>query len=73
MNNAIKNTIFNVVSLLYEWDYHLLENNVSERSIAHKLGCYLQLLFNDYDVDCEYNRNALEEVGYTKRWILGYK
>lgn len=41
-------------------DLFLLENNVNERSITHKLAEYLQLEFSDYNVDCEYNRNGLE-------------
>ena len=28
-----------------------------EREVSHKLGCYLQPLFNDLNVDCEYNRH----------------
>ena len=35
----------------------LLENNLSERCIAHKLAEYLKGEFADFDVDCEYNRN----------------
>ncbi len=67
MKYAVINPIFNAISILYKRDYYLIQNNVSERSISHKLGCYLQVLYNDYDVDCEYNRNALEENGHTKR------
>lgn len=36
-------------------DSFLISNNLSERSIAHKLGCYLQNEFPEYNVDCEYN------------------
>jgi hypothetical protein len=39
-------------------DAHLLRHDVSERSITHKLGFYLQELFPEWDVDCEYNRNG---------------
>ncbi len=45
------------VDCLLERDVHLLQYNVSERSITHKLGCYLQEQFPGWDVDCEYNRN----------------
>ena len=37
-----------------------MENDVSERSIAHKLAEYLQIQFPDWNVDCEYNRKGLE-------------
>lgn len=43
--------------LLYKNDEYLLQNNCSERAIAFRLAMYLQTLFNDYDVDCEYNLN----------------
>ena len=40
-------------------------HHVSERSIAHKLGCYLSNLINEYNVDCEFNRNldAVKKIG----------
>lgn len=39
-------------------DEYLLQHDVSERAITHKLGTYLQVLFPGWDVDCEYNRNG---------------
>ncbi|WP_314642168.1 hypothetical protein [uncultured Veillonella sp.] len=49
---------------LYEKDQYLIcskgNNHVSERSITHKLGSYLTPLFEEYDVDCEYNRFGYE-------------
>lgn len=42
---------------LCEQDTFLLENNVNERSISHKLATYLQEVFEEWDVDCEYNRD----------------
>lgn len=38
-------------------DNFLLENNLNERTISHKLAGYIQNEFSDWDVDCEYNRN----------------
>jgi len=38
-------------------DKYLLHYNVSERAITHKLAEYLQPLFSDFNVDCEYNRD----------------
>jgi hypothetical protein len=49
---------------LAKGDIYLLERNVSERAITHKLAMYLQDRVEDrhreedLSVDCEYNRNA---------------
>lgn len=43
---------------LMQRDRHLLDYDVAERAITHKLGTYLQPLFPEWDVDCEYNRNG---------------
>lgn len=42
---------------IYNNDFALIFNNVSERAITHKLAEYLQKRFKGYNVDCEYNRN----------------
>jgi|GEM_PF-564928 hypothetical protein len=39
-------------------DPYLLEKDINERTIGHKLGTYLQNSFPEYDVDCEYNGNV---------------
>lgn len=41
---------------LLKKDGFLLENDVNERSITHKLAEYLEEEFPGWDVDCEYNR-----------------
>ena len=43
------------IETLFSNDNWLLEQDLSERSISHKLAEYLQPLFLDYNVDCEYN------------------
>jgi hypothetical protein len=43
------------IESLFSNDNWLLEKDLSERSISHKLAEYLQPLFLDYNVDCEYN------------------
>lgn len=43
-------------------DRYLLEHDVSERSISHKLACYLSEQFYEYNVDCEYNSNGLADA-----------
>ncbi len=62
------------VGMLFKNDAFLVENVVNERSISHKLAEYLQLLFPDYNVDCEYNRMEIgedDEHFMTKRLNLG--
>ena len=48
------------VGILLKNDAWLLENNVHERTITHKLGEYLQTQFPEWYVDCEYNRDGME-------------
>src|SRR6185503_1601613 len=45
-----------IVQLL-EKDFYLLQIDANERAISHRLGLYLQFLFEDWHVDCEYNRD----------------
>jgi len=42
---------------LLRMDTQLIDLDVNERSISHKLAEYLQKEFNEYNVDCEYNRH----------------
>lgn len=39
-------------------DRHLLEVDANERSLTYRFGMYLQQRLQDFDVDCEYNRNG---------------
>ena len=48
------------INHLQRHDSYLLENNASERRIAHKLAEHLQWLFPSWNVDCEYNLNMNE-------------
>ena len=45
------------ISQLLKDDFFLLQIDANERAISHRLGIYLQSLFSDWHVDCEYNRN----------------
>jgi hypothetical protein len=57
---------------LYERDAFLLQKelNITERAITHRLALFLQqILTDDFDVDCEYNRmgmRANNEIYYTE-------
>ncbi|MDP3052599.1 MAG: hypothetical protein Q8N22_01425 [bacterium] len=50
--NQIKIAISNFIYL----HHFLLEKDVNERSITHKLAECLTPLFPEWDIDCEYNR-----------------
>lgn len=45
---------------LCEHDLLLFESDASERAICHRLALYLQDVFPDFHVDCEYNRHHNE-------------
>ena len=73
MNQDIVMTIIaTALDFLYDNDQYLISNGeryyVSERSIAHKLGCYLSQLIQEYDVDCEFSRDldAIKQMGCDK-------
>jgi len=67
-NDQVKERLETALRKLYVRDSYLLEHDAHERSITHKLGEYLQQLFPDYDVDCEYN---LDRHGsrFRKQWV----
>lgn len=53
---VIERKLKHSLDLLLKNDYYLLENDVNERSISHRLALYLQQEFDSWHVDCEYNR-----------------
>lgn len=48
------------LGLLCKNDLFLLVNAAHERSVTHKLAEYLQLQFQEYHVDCEYNLHGID-------------
>ncbi len=54
----IKAKVNVAIGVLFKNDAFLLENEVNERSVSHKLAEYLQMQFPDWNVDCEYNRKG---------------
>ncbi len=54
----VKKRLENAIHLLYTKDKWLLQVDANERSITFRLGMYLQELFEDWHVDCEYNRDG---------------
>lgn len=55
---------------LMDFDHFLLEKNVNERSITHKLAEYLQMEFKNWNVDCEYNKMVNGEFIDPKRMMF---
>jgi len=54
------------LDILLREDGYLLEKNVSERAVTHKLAEHLQKIFPEWNVDCEYNRNINREKSISK-------
>ena len=52
---AIIEAIQRACKTLQEKDFHLLLNNLSERSITHWLAIHLMPFFPGFNIDCEYN------------------
>ncbi len=71
----IKEKVEIAFGILLKNDVFLLEYDVNERSISHKLAEYLQKLFPDYNVDCEYNRvgNLTVDEEYFNKKLRLYK
>ena len=56
-------------------DQHLLNVKASERSITHKFAEALQQVFQDWHVDCEYNRVSYDSINPKKleQWARMHK
>lgn len=57
----IKDRIEIALCIVLKNDTYLLQKDINERTIAHKLATYLQYTFPEYHVDCEYNGNVLRD------------
>lgn len=55
--SEIEQILNTCLDALFDQDWALLEHDVSERAITHKLAEYLQYRIPHLNVDCEYNRN----------------
>lgn len=54
-SGEIEQKVLTSIDSLLKYDSYLLEKNANELSITHKLACYLEKEFAEWDVDCEYN------------------
>lgn len=67
--NNLKNMVDKALDLLYEREFYLFENDLSERNMVFHFSRYFSLLlvgtcFEDYNLDCEYSKNKLDQSGY---------
>lgn len=58
LEELIESRIKASLECMIKIDKHLIDNETNERSLTHRLGMYLQNLFEYWDVDCEYNRDG---------------
>ncbi|MBP9819269.1 hypothetical protein KBC79_00875 [Candidatus Woesebacteria bacterium] len=58
------NAIEDVLKIFLDEEEFLMREDVNERSITHSLATHLQnsAFFNDWQIDCEYNRLGKREV-----------
>lgn len=56
-NPEIQKALKSILLLFWKNDSYLLQHDMNEVAITHKLGCYLQNKYKNINVDCEYNRN----------------
>lgn len=66
LDEQVSNALENAIAQLMRNDIKLLELDVNERAIAHRLAGYLEPYFPDHSVDAEYNR--MGEVPKRLQW-----
>lgn len=59
--NIIKQKFISALDVLVRNEKQLIQNDINERTLAHRLAIYLESEFPGYNVDIEYNRNV--EIG----------
>lgn len=57
-DSDIAEKVVAAVEHLLQDDHYLFMQAVGERAISHRLACYLDPLFEGWNVDCEYNRDG---------------
>jgi hypothetical protein len=55
-SEEVKRSVQSGLARLVSNDWQLFYLDVNERSITHKWATYLEVEFNGWDVECEYNR-----------------
>lgn len=67
----VRERIHEAVRRLVAEEPELFAIDVNERSLTHRLAVYVESLFPEWDVDCEYNRNDADpkRIGDLRRRI----
>lgn len=60
-NTEYQKIIIRTLKKFLKKDSYLSDVDANERSQTHKIAEYLQQIFPEYNVDCEYNRNLRQE------------
>jgi hypothetical protein len=50
------NKVIAALETFYARETHLLDKDVGERTLTHRLAVYIEKQFGEWDVDCDYNR-----------------
>lgn len=58
IEQLVKIALKNVLDSSDSW---LIKKNLSEQTISHRIAVHLENLFNDYNIDCEYNGDVDRE------------
>lgn len=67
-NNCIKAKVRDALNLFIEKDSQsLLQVDIYEPTISHRIAVYLEGLFPDHNVDCEYNNNLQDRKKTSNR------
>ena len=65
--DEIKGKIRNALNTFYKNDSFLLENNLCERCLVHRIAVYLENeRFPGYFIDCEYNKSFFDKKSVPK-------
>ncbi|WP_163151622.1 hypothetical protein [Anoxybacillus sp. MB8] len=56
--SVVENRLKNAIRRLYYYDVRLMDHDAHERSIVHRLAVHLSVVFYEWDVDVEYNRDC---------------
>ena len=66
--DEIKQKVLDALQEVVDKDCYLLEQDLHEPSISHRLAVYLESKFPDFNIDCEYNGNVDADNG--RKYIL---
>ena len=78
-NYPVYNEIFEYTSLdrvlkaietFFKLDSYLVKNNLHEVAITHRIAVYLDEIYSNYNVDCEWNKNLVQDKRIFTKTLL---